>query len=194
MEGWVPNARLVFKASKMTGDYHSNMNWKNFSKWFQEKLLKNIPENSLIIMDNAPYHNILAEEAFPKRIHSVSRLHEWLSNNGIPWTKDMLKSELFELCLRFATKPEFMIDKIARKNGHAILRTPPYHPELQPIETCWAIVKNHVAQHNDCTLRKVKILLEEGFNKVTSKTCKNLIEKVNTIEDVFWEEDNDKSS
>ena len=26
-----------------------------------------------------------------------------------------------DLCLRFATKPEFMIDKIARKNGHAIL-------------------------------------------------------------------------
>ena len=53
-DGWVPNAKLVFKASKKTGDYHTNMNWDNFSKWFQEKLLKNIPENSLIIMDK-PY-------------------------------------------------------------------------------------------------------------------------------------------
>ncbi len=105
-------------------------------------------------MDNAAYHNVLAEEAFPKRGHSVKRLCEWLSDNKIPWTKDMLKSE-----------PEFLIDNIACKHGHSILRTPPYHPELQPIETCWAIVKNHVAKYNDCTMKKVKILLEEGFGR-----------------------------
>ena len=44
-DGWVPNSKLVFKASKKTGDYHANMNWENFSRWFQEKLLKNIPKN-----------------------------------------------------------------------------------------------------------------------------------------------------
>jgi len=31
-DGWVPNSKLVFKASKKTGDYHDNMNWDNFSK------------------------------------------------------------------------------------------------------------------------------------------------------------------
>jgi len=193
-DGWVPNAKLVFKASKKTGDYHTNMNWDNFSKWFQEKLLKNIPENSLIIMDNAPYHNVLVEEAFPKKSHSIKRLREWLSNNEIPWTKDMLKSELFDLCSRFAVKPEFLIDRIARKEGHSILRTPPYHPELQPIETCWAIVKNYVAQHNDCTMKKVLILLEKGFAKVTKKTCQKLIEKVNLQENVFWTEDTSEAT
>lgn len=193
-DGWIPNAKLVFKASKKTGDYHSNINWDNFSEWFQEKLLKNIPENSLIIMDNAPYHNVFAEEAFPKKSHSVKRLREWLSDNEIPWTKDMLKTELFDLCSRFAPKPEFLIDKIARKHGHSILRTPPYHPELQPIETCWAIVKNHVAQHNDFTIEKVLTLLEEGFDKINEKTCRKLIEKVNKQEDDFWYEDNEKLS
>ena len=123
-DGWVPNTRLVFTAGKKTGDYHSNMNWDNFSEWFQNKLLKN---------------------------HSLKRLRDWLSHNEIPWTNDML-SELFALCARFANKPEFRIDKIAEKHGHTILRTPPYHPELQPIETCWAIVKNHVARHNDFTM------------------------------------------
>lgn len=192
-DGWVPNSKFVFKASKKTGDYHTNMNWDNFSKWFQEKLLKNIPENSLIIMDNAPYHNVLVEEAFPKKSHSVKRLREWLSNNEIPWTKDMLKSELFDLCSRFAVKSEFLIDRIARKEGHSILRTPPYHPELQPIETCWAVVKNYVAQHNDCTMKKVFILLEEGFAKVTNRTCQKLIGKVNLQEEAFWTEDTSKA-
>lgn len=130
-DGWVPCSKLVFKASKKTGDYHANMNWNNFFKWFQEQLLKNIPENSLIIMDNAAYHNVLAEEAFPKRGHSVKRLCEWLSDNQYPWTRDMLKSELFDLCSRLAPKPEFLIDNIARQHGHTVLRTPPYHPELQ---------------------------------------------------------------
>lgn len=189
-DGWVPNSKLVFKASRCTGDYHTNMNWDNFSKWFQEKLLKNIPNNSLIIMDNAPYHNVLVEEAFPKKTHSVKRLREWLSKNKIPWTEDMLKSELFELCSRFASKPEFLIDEIARKEGHSILRTPPYHPELQPIETCWAVVKNHVAQHNDFTMKKVSILLEEGFEKVTKNVCQKLIKKVYLEEEKFWNEDN----
>jgi len=192
--GWVPNARLVFKASRKTGDYHSNMNWDNFSRWFQEKLLKNIPENSLIIMDNAAYHNVLAEEAFPKKSHSLKRLREWLSNNEIPWSEDMLKSELFKLCSRLAPKHEFLLDNIARKHGHSILRTPPYHPELQPIETCWAIVKNHVAQHNNCTMEKVQLLLNDGFQKVTDKTCENLIKKVFVQEEDFWKDDVDKLS
>jgi len=165
------------------------MNWDNFSEWFQNKLLKNIPENSLIIMDNASYHNVLSEEAFPKKSHSLKRLRDWLSHNEIPWTKDMLKSELFALCARFANKPEFQIDKIAEKHGRSILRTPPYHPELQPIETCWAIVKNHIERHNDFTMKKVRILLEEGCLKVTSKTCRKLIGKVRLKEDEFWLED-----
>ena len=190
--GWVPNTRVVFKASKKTGDYHANMNWDNFSEWFQEKLLYNIPENLLIIMDNAPYHSVLVEETFPKKSHSIKRLREWLSNNEIPWSEDMLKSELFELCSRFATKPEFLIDTIARKYGHSILRTPPYHPELQPIETCWAVVKNHVAQHNNFTMKKVRFLLEEGFAKITETTCQKFIKKVNLQEDKFWAEDTEK--
>ena len=189
-DGWVPNARLVFKASRKTGDYHDNMNWDNFSEWFQEKLLKNIPKESLIIMDNASYHNVLSEEAFPKRSHTVKQLQEWLSYNEFAWTHDMLKSELFELCSRLAPKPEFLIDTIAKKQGHSILRTPPYHPELQPIETCWAVVKGHVALNNtDFTMKKIWALLEEGFNKVTDKTCKKLIEKVETQEKEFWLED-----
>jgi transposase len=87
-----------------------------------------------------------------------------------------------------------IIDKIAREAGHSILRTPPYHPELQPIETCWAIVKNYVAQHNDCTMKKMLILLEEGLGKVTKKICQKLIEKINLQEKTFWNEDTIKTT
>ena len=143
------------------------MNWKVFSEWFSQQLLPNIPENSLIILDNAPYHNVLAENAFPKKGHSIQKFKQWLTHNEIPWQENMLKAELYELCCRFAPKPEFSLDKLAFEKGHTILRTPPYHPELQPIEKCWGVVKNHIAANNDFTsMEKVKSLLEEGFLKV----------------------------
>lgn len=188
-EGWIPNAKLVFKASKKTGDYHSSMNWDVFSQWFKEQLLPNIPENSLIILDNASYHNVLTEEAFPKQTHSIQKMRAWLTHNEFPWGKDMLKAELYELCSRLAPRPEFLLDRMALEKGHSILRTPPYHPELQPIETCWAVVKTHVASHNDFTMRRLQSLLEEGFEKVTAHTIDGIIKKVRAQEKIFWMED-----
>lgn len=188
-KGWISNAKLVFKASKKTGDYHGNMNWTIFRKWFTEQLLPNIPKNSLIIMDNAPYHNVLTEEAFPKPSHSVRKLREWLTHNEHPWRDDMLKIELLDLCRRLAPEPEFALDKLASEHGHTILRTPPYHPELQPIEVCWAVVKGHVATNNDFKMETVRYLLEEGFNKVTTITIEGIIKKVRSQEDAFWKED-----
>ena len=47
--GWVPGAKLVFKSTRKTGDYHGQMNWDLFKKWFVEMLLPNIPKKSLII-------------------------------------------------------------------------------------------------------------------------------------------------
>lgn len=191
-QGWVPKAKLVFKAALKTDDYHSNMNWGTFSDWFENKLLTNIPKNSLIILDNAAYHNVLTEDAFPKKNHTMQRFKDWLSHNNIPWSSDMLKEELYELCCKFSPKPEFLLDRIASKKGHSILRTPPYHPELQPIETCWAVVKSHVAAHNNFTMEKVQKLLEEGFEKVTSHTISGIIKKVKKQEDTFWIEDSSR--
>ena len=54
----VPKAKLVFQAKQSTGDYHGQMDYRNFSKWFKEQLLPNIPSQSLIFMDNAKYHNL----------------------------------------------------------------------------------------------------------------------------------------
>jgi len=45
-DGWVDGAKLVFQAKTGTGDYHGQMNYENFSKWFVDQLLPNIPDNS----------------------------------------------------------------------------------------------------------------------------------------------------
>ena len=49
-------ADLVFQSKKVTGDYHDEMTSEHFEEWFHDSLMPNIPANSLIVMDNAPYH------------------------------------------------------------------------------------------------------------------------------------------
>ena len=95
----------------------------------------------------------------------------------------MLKAELMELCTRLAPVPEYKLDKLATHHGISILRTPPYHPELQPIEICWAVVKNYMAEHCDFTMSGLRNNLPNAFAKVTSETCKEAMTKVITQED-----------
>ena len=187
--GWVPEAKLVFKSTKKTGDYHGQMNYDLFSKWFEEKLIPNIPENSLIIMDNAAYHNVLSECSAPTASCKKDKIKSWLKSNNIPLSDDCLKVELVELLHKIGPSPTYAIDKIAQKYGHDILRTPQYHPELQPIETCWAIVKNEAAINCDFTLKNLMLQLDKAFEKVSAKTCTGLIKKVRKVEDDFWESD-----
>ena len=189
LDGWVNNAQLVFEAKKRTGDYHGQMDWGNFSRWFTEQLLPNIPENSIIIMDNASYHNTTEESAFPKSNARKENLRKWLDDRGVPWGEDLLKAELYALCKLFEPKPEYKIDKIAEAAGYFILRTPQYHPELQPIEMCWGVMKNYMAKHCDFTLRKFRNNLPSAFSQVTSKTCQKLIAKTVAEENKYWLED-----
>ena len=188
-DGWVNGTELVFVASKRTGDYHGQMNGDNFSMWFKNQLLPNIPSNSLIMLDNAKYHNVLTEDTFPKPTTTKEELRAWLEKNYFSPNNNMLKSELFEKCKELAPKPKRKLDEIAEAHGHTIVRTPQYHPELQPIETCWAIVKNERADNCDFTMENLKKMLPKAFEKVTPKTCQKLIAKMVKQEDKFWKED-----
>ncbi len=188
-DGWVPNAKLVFKSTRKTGDYHGQMNWNMFRKWFVDSLLPNIPKGSLIILDNAAYHNVLASYSAPTVSCTKEKIFSWLANEGIPCREDCLKAELVEILQKFVPSPTYALDELAREQGHEVVRTPPYHPELQPIEVCWGVTKNEVARYCDFTMKGLQEKLEKAFHKVTSEICKKIIEKVRSVEDIFWEED-----
>ena len=67
---------------------------------------------------------------------------------------------------------------IAKDHGHEVVRTPPYHPELQLIETCWDVVKNNMARNCDFTMENLVVQLEKSFAVVTAETCARIIERV----------------
>lgn len=187
--GWVPGAKVTFKSTRKTGDYHGQMNQKMFTKWFREKLLPNIPAGSLIIMDNASYHNVLSPLSAPTPSCKKEKIRSWLEKNNFPVKNDCLKAELVEILTRVGPQPTYVLDEIAAEQGHEVLRTPPYHPELQPIETCWGVVKNEIARNCDFTMDNLIQQLEKAFDKVTAKTCYGLIRKMRDVEDAFWSDD-----
>jgi transposase len=187
--GWIPGAKLTFKSTRKTGDYHGPMNQEWFTKWFTQQLLPNIPDKALIIMDNASYHNVLSGHSAPTAICKKDRISAWLRNQGVPVSDDCLKAELVELLEKLAPAPVYALDELAAEHGHEILLTPPYHPELQPIETCWAVVKNQIARHSKFTMAYLLEQLDEAFESVTEETCTGLIRKVRKVEDDFWTED-----
>lgn len=192
-EGWVQGAKLVFQAKSGTGDYHGQMDYNNFSKWFIDQLLPNIPPQSLIIMDNAKYHNVLADDTFPTPRSYKHELQAWLETHhphlNLHDDRSMLKPELYEVCKKLAPPPTFKLDRLAEQQGHKILRTPQYHCELQPIESCWGVVKNYCRDHCEFTMASLHKHLHIGFSKVTPSTCKKLIAKVRQQEEAFWIED-----
>jgi len=187
--GWVSGSKLVFKSTRKTGDYHGQMNWDLFKRWFVEMLLPGIPENSIIVMDNAPYHNILSEYSPPTASCSKKKILKWLEQNKIYCRDDCLKSELLEILEKVTPEPIYAIDEIAKSHGHEVLRTPPYHPELQPIETCWGVIKNHISRNCNFTMSNLIEQLDVGFSKITESTCSKIIAKVRKKEDAFWAED-----
>ena len=114
---------------------------------------------------------------------------KWLEQNKIYCRDDCLKSELVEILIKMTPEPLYVIDEIARSHGHEVIRTPPSQPELQPIETCWGVVKNHIARNCDFTKNNLIEQLDSRFDKVSAKTCAKIIVKVRVIEDKYWTED-----
>ena len=85
----------------------------------------------------------------------------------------------------------YAIDEIAKAAGHEVVRLPPYHCELNPIEIAWAQVKGYIRVHNTkFTLTHVKELSFAGFAHVGSEEWEKLVQHVqNKVEDKLWEED-----
>jgi len=54
----MPNALLISRSGSKSGDYHDDMNHANYKKWLQETLIPNLESKSVIVVDNASYHNV----------------------------------------------------------------------------------------------------------------------------------------
>ncbi|XP_063366262.1 uncharacterized protein LOC134654718 [Cydia amplana] len=79
--GFLKEGELIFLAGTDDGDYHKEMNGANFEKWFGV-ILNNVEPNSVIVMDNAPYHSRKLEKT-PILKTKKAEIQEWLRSKNI---------------------------------------------------------------------------------------------------------------
>ena len=182
--GWIDGADLVFQSKKSTGDYHDEMNSERFEEWFRDQLLPNLQPSSLIVMDNASYHSRKLEP-IPTMSSRKSQMQDWLVAHGIEFPERALKRELINLIRLSNPQPKYVVDELAKASGHEVVRLPPYHCELNPIELCWSQVKGYIKENNTkFTLTFVKELTYGGFSKVGPEQWKrNVIHVREKVED-----------
>lgn len=119
-QGFVENACLVFKSQTKSGDYHDDMNHTNFKKWVLEKLAPNLNEPSLIIMDNASYHNTSVNKP-PNTSSRKSEIIDWLRVNNIEYSEIYTRSQLLEIVNRNKPEPVYVVDAILKGLGHKVI-------------------------------------------------------------------------
>jgi hypothetical protein len=72
-------------------------------------------------------------------------MKNWLHVRNIPFCDTVLKVQLYEIIKAYRpTYKTFLVDEIMTANGHMVLRLPPNHPDLNPIELICADVKQWV--------------------------------------------------
>lgn len=189
-EGFVPGCLLVFQTVHKAGNNHEEMDGSRFEEWFRSNLLPALKPRTVIVMDNAPCHSVRVSQ-FPTMMWIKPEIQSWLAERGIVWEHDMIKQELLALAepLRKSCE-QFVIDEIAKAAGHEVLRIPPYHSELNPIEKVWSFIKDYVARNNTSfKLDDVLQLTYDAFNEFKDDMWAGHIKHVIQIENEMWKLD-----
>ncbi|KAG8235614.1 hypothetical protein J437_LFUL014872 [Ladona fulva] len=93
--GFIPEALLIFKSGLKMGDYHREMNSGNYLKWVKNHLIPNLPLKSVVVIDNAPNHNVQLNRP-PSSNAKKDTMKEWLDSRGQQYSSKETKIELYE--------------------------------------------------------------------------------------------------
>ena len=122
------------------------MDGECFQDWWKNRLVPNLTKPSLIVIDNAPYHNIRTPSSIiPTSASKKQEIIDWLQGRGLAFA-DMNKLQLLMQVKLPAPLPQYLLEKIGEEQGHKVLRLPPGHPELNAIASIWAYLKSYVAR------------------------------------------------
>ena len=142
------------------------------------------------MIDNAPYHSKNTEN-YPTSKWRKQQFVDWLTEKNITFPDKALRAELWTLVKSEREKfPDKVMETVAKEYGHDILRLPPYHCELNPIELAWAAEKTYVAGENkDMSLDSVEKLFRKKKEELPEDFWRKCVEHVKKIEENYWESD-----
>ena len=71
------------------------MNSEYFMEWFTKQVLLNIPDNAVIVLDNATYHNKQKDKA-PTTANKKQDIRNWLDEHNIQYDDKDIKNILLD--------------------------------------------------------------------------------------------------
>jgi len=164
-------------------------------KWLQEKLIPNLESKSVIVVSSTSYHNVQLNRHPTSNARKAEMLF-WLDKHCIQHNSDMTKAELYDLIKMHKPQYEtFVIDCLLADHGQTVLRLPPYHPDLNPIEQIWGIVKTRIATKNvTFKLQDVQQLAEQNFDTVAMEEWAAVCRHAKTMEEEYISREHEMDS
>ncbi|XP_045445838.1 uncharacterized protein LOC123653906 [Melitaea cinxia] len=162
------------------------MNKTNFNKWLNEKLIPNLPPQSIVVMDNASYHTVQLNKA-PTMSSRKTEMQNWITSNGLSYLPSMVKAQLFQIIKEHKQPPVYEADVMLEAHGHKVVRLPPYHCDLNPIELIWSVLKRRIAEKNlGQEANKIVQITEEAFATITEVEWRKECEHVKKLEEKYY--------
>lgn len=190
--GFIEDSFLCYETKSSQGDYHGQMNGEVFHRWLTTQLLPAIPEPSVIVIDNAPYHNILTEESrCPTTTTRKADLITWLQKHKIKYPATATRPELLKLCQQHRPERKYILDNVIHEWGHEVIRLPPAHPELNAIEQVWGFMKHFVRSSlQRFTRTDLRARLEEAKQCANGDVWAGAVRRCHHFEQEYWKSDN----
>ena len=168
-EGLIDGYDLVFlaKSNWKDGDYHQEMNSVVFLEWFENQLMPALKNPSLVVLDNATYHNVKTEDTVcPNFSRKKAVFQNYLTQHNIPFSATDTKKVLWK-------------NKTKKKTPAWSIKNPPFDTELNPIELIWAQVRGFMAKNNTTyMLKNSRTPLLEKLQKMCGQKQKNMWSKL----------------
>jgi transposase len=167
-------------------DYHSNFNAELFEKCFFYLCITLLIDfgSCRIHMDGAGYHKRNLHPQ-PTNAWVKEKIQIWLEEREIYYEANYTKKQLLALAETQRQSPLYTAVEIARTCRHEVIYTPPYHPELQPIELAWAMVKNWIAKNPALSMEELGQKIGHRLNSFTSKIFVDFFRHVQRQETVY---------
>ena len=104
----------MFLAKSKDGDYHQEINSVVFLEWFENQLMPALKNPSLVVLDNASYHNVKTEDTVCQNFSEKKAvLQNYLTQHNIPFSVsfiDLFPPYIIKLCQNIHPKTPLKCD------------------------------------------------------------------------------------
>jgi hypothetical protein len=98
------------------------MNSFVFFEWFENQLMPALKNPSLVVLDNASYHNVKTEDTVcPNFSQKKAVLQNHLTQHNIPFSATDTKKVLYQKIKQKKTPVDYKTEKIANLHGHEVI-------------------------------------------------------------------------